>query len=279
MITDKRSITTITNAVRRRSDKVQLNATWAQLNQNYGIGTQIGSGTLQLTESDHRTLRAMLKRDMTFDPLLQGTSDLNGDRLELAAKTRNEKVSRATIADQIVMVAALSGELTLASGAYRHPAGGTLSVPANELQGLNRVLLVENLHVMFSLHRYQWPEEVRHLPMLFRGSPQLTPAAVMKALNGVSEVVCFPDYDPQGLMNTFTLKASAIVLPTSETIERIVDARLDKPADFAKQVAARNWLRKLQNGPVETLLSRELAISQESMAGMQLEVLRLPFLA
>ncbi|HFI2215130.1 TPA: hypothetical protein ACGPO2_001601 [Pseudomonas aeruginosa] len=278
MLTDKRSVTTVTNAVRRHSDKVQLNATWTRLNMDYGIGTRIGSA-LQLTEADHQTLRAMLQRAMAFDPLLHGASVLSGDRIELASRTRNEKVSRTKIADRIVMVASLSGELTLASGSFRHPIGGTLSVPAKEMHGLDRVLLIENLHVMFALHQYLWPDEVRHLPMLFRGSPQITPAAVKNALSGVSEVVCFPDYDPQGWMNTLTLKARTIVLPTSSTIARVVADRLDKPMDFAKQHEAQNWLRALQIEPVEAFLRREVAISQETMAGMALELFELPPLA
>ncbi|HGM6965044.1 TPA: hypothetical protein ACKQDH_002530 [Pseudomonas aeruginosa] len=279
MLTDKRSIATVTNAVRRHSDKVQLNSTWTRLNQDYGIGTRNGSGVLQLTESDHRTLRAMLHRDMAFDPLLHGASALSGDRLDLASRTRNEKVSRAKIADRIVMIASLSGELTLASGSFRHPIGGTLSVPAKEMQGLDRVLLIENLHVMFGLHQYLWPVEVRHLPMLFRGSPQITPAAVTTALSGVSEVVCFPDYDPQGWMNALTLNARAIVLPARSTIQRIVFDKLDKPRDFAKQHAAQDWLRAQQIGAVDTFLRQEVAISQEAMAGMALELFELPPLA
>lgn len=276
MLTDKRSINTVVIALRRDSGKVQMNSTWLRLHRDYCIGVRLGSTALRLTEEDHRTLRAMLMRDMTFDPLLHGLEVFEGDRLDLAGRVRNEKLGRATVADQIVMVASLSGELPLASGTYKHPVGGTMSVPAAELHGLKRVLLVENLHVMFALQRYRWPEEVRDLPMLFRGSPQITPAAVTIALSRIEQVVSFPDFDPQGWMNTLTTDSCAIVLPSAETIESIVKTRLDKPADFAEQSSARIWLSNCLLEPVRMMLRRELAISQESMAGMSLEMADLP---
>lgn len=275
MLINKRSIHTVTAALRRNSSKVSLNSTWIRLNEDYGIGTLIGTSTLRLSEADHGTLRAMLKRDMTFDPLVDSAAALEGDRMELAHKVRDEKVSRKTVADHIVMVAALSGEMTLASGTYRHPVGGTLSVPADELHGIKQVLLIENLHVMFALQRYQWPEEVKHLPMLFRGSPQITPKAVKSALSGIEQLISFPDFDPQGWMNTLTAKAHAIIIPSAEAVKRIVDAKLDKPRDFDKQLNARIWLGKHEVEQVRAMLRDELAISQESMAEMPLDLLAL----
>jgi hypothetical protein len=275
MLTNKRSIETVTVALRRHSSKVQLNATWKQLNTEHGIGTLIGSSALQLSDADHVELRAMLKRDMTFDPLAEGMDAFEGDRLKRAQNTRDEKVGGGTIADHVVMVASLSGELDLASGTYRHPIGGTLSVPAAELHGLKQVLLIENLHVMFALHHYCWPQEVMRIPMLFRGSPQITPRAVKIALSGIEEMISFPDYDPQGWMNTLTAKARAIIVPSPETVSRIVGAKLDKPKDFETQVDARLWLGKSQIEQVQTMLRDEVAISQESIAGMPLEILQL----
>ncbi|OWG36858.1 hypothetical protein CAQ69_18730 [Stutzerimonas stutzeri] len=267
-----RTIETITNALRRCDRKVNLTKTWYCLHQSYGIGTPSSSGaSLKLSEQDHSTLRALIQRHTSFDPLKQTTAELKGDRMELALKTRNEKLSSQTVSAGIVMVGSPTHALTLASGTYQLPPGSTLNVPAEELHGTHRVVLIENLPVMYHLARYRWPQDIVEIPMLFRGSPQFTPAAVTKALAGVHEVVCFADYDPQGLMNCLTQRrACAMVLPTDEAILRITSTGLDKPADFANQQAAREWLNTLQLPPVQRMLAQKLAISQESMAGSEL---------
>ncbi len=269
-----RTLETITNALRRCDATVPLTKTWETLNQLFGVGTPSSTRTrLALSERDHETLRRLTQRHMTFDPLTQTTDDLKGDRMKLAGTTRNEKVSGQAVSAGIVMVGSATGVLHLASGTYRLPPGATLNVPTAELHGCTRVVLIENLPVMYNLVRYRWPDGVADLPMLFRGSPQHTPAAVTKALAGVTEVICFPDYDPQGLMNSLTQKfATALILPSPQTIDRIVDRQLDKPDDFTRQQGARDWLSTRQYPPVKRLLEQRLAISQESMAGSELVV-------
>lgn len=276
MLTDKRQLTTVINAIRRHQLKVTLTETWRQVHQNYGVGTKHGTSALLLTEADHRTLRALVMRDMTLDPLLHSSASLEGDRLQLAAISRNEKVGGRPVADGLVMLAHPTGSVRLPSGVYQHPRGGTLNVQATDLQGLERVILVENLSVMLAAHRYPFPAEIQDVPMLFRGDRQWSPKAVSAARERVAEVVAFPDFDPQGLMNTLTAGAAAVVVPTAATITQIVDARLNKPADFEKQGAAVEWLGKVGGQPIASdMLNRRLAISQESMAGQALEVVML----
>jgi hypothetical protein len=270
-----RAIKPVVIAIRQDARKVQINATWSRLNKDYKIGKKLGNNYLTLTESDLQTARLMLKKETGVDALNLSLEELEGDRLAVAKKSRNEKLARTKTGDRIVMVASVSGQLQLATGVYTHPVGGSLSVPAEELHGLDTVLLVENQAVMYAVHEYRWPSEVKHLPMLFRGSPQITPAAVTKALSGVKRVICFPDYDPQGWMNTLTAKAHGIVVPSMSAIEDIVSEEWDKPQDYEKQHVAREWLEKVDLPLVQDMLKRELALSQESMAGMELEFLAL----
>lgn len=270
-----RAIKPVVNAIRQDARKVQLNSTWSRLNNDYKIGKKLGNNYLTLTESDLQTVRLMLKKETGLDALNLSLEELEGDRLAVAKKSRNEKLARTKTGDRIVMVASVSGQLQLATGVYTHPVGGSLSVPAEELHGLDTVLLVENQAVMYAVHEYRWPNEVKHLPMLFRGSPQITPAAVTKALSEVKRVLCFPDYDPQGWMNTLTAKAHGIVVPSMSAIESIVFEEWDKPLDYAKQHVAQEWLSRVDLPLVQDMLRRELALSQESMAGMELEFLEL----
>lgn len=270
-----RAIKPIVIAIRQDARRVQINATWSKLNKDYNIGTKLGSNYLALTEVELHTVRMMLKREAGVEALHVSLEELEGDRIAVAKKSRNEKLARLNTGDRIVMVASTSGQLQLASGRFSHPVGGSLSVPAEELHGLDAVLLVENQAVMFAVHEYRWPSEVQHLPLVFRGSPQITPAAVTRALSGVKQLICFPDYDPQGWMNTLTAKAHGIVVPSMCAIDNIVAEEWDKPLDYTKQHVAREWLGKVDMPRVYDMLTRELALSQESMAGMELEFLRL----
>ncbi|OUM22677.1 hypothetical protein B8W72_30005 [Pseudomonas putida] len=268
-----RAIKPVVIAIRQDARRVQMNATWSRLNKDYNIGTKMGGNYLALTEVELHTVRMMLKREAGVDALHVSLEELEGDRIAVAKRSRNEKLARLKTGDRIVMVSSVSGQLQLASGRFSHPVGGSLSVPAQELHGLDAVVLVENLAVMFAAHEYRWPMEVQHLPLVFRGSPQVTPAAVTRALLGVKQVICFPDYDPQGWMNTLTVKAHGIVVPSMSAIDDIVAEEWDKPQDYTKQHVAREWLGRMDIPRVNDLLARELALSQESMAGMELEYL------
>ncbi|KAA0986248.1 hypothetical protein FQ192_24180 [Pseudomonas sp. ANT_J12] len=270
-----RAIKPVVIAIRQDTRKVQINATWLRLNNDYKIGKKLGNNFLSLTEDDLQTVRMMLKKEAGVDALHVSLEELEGDRLAIAKKSRNEKLARLKTGDRIVMVASVSGQLQLASGMYNHPVGGSLSVPAEEFHGLDTVLLVENQAVMYAVQEYRWPSEVKHLPMLFRGSPQITPAAVTKALSGVNQVISFPDYDPQGWMNSLTAKARGIVVPSMRAIDTIVFEEWDKPMDYEKQCVAREWLGRVDLPRVQDMLRRKLALSQESMAGMELEFLAL----
>ena len=275
MLTNKRYLTAIMNAVRRNQDKITLTDTWRQIHQLYGVGTKLGTSALLLTAADHQTLLALVRKDMSLDPLEHSTAALEWDRLALAAISRNEKVSGRAVGEGLVLVAHPSGRVLLPSGEYQHPRGGTLNVQAIDLHGVEKVLLVENLSVMIAAHRYQLPAELQDVPMLFRGDRQWSPRAVSAAREGGADLISFPDYDPQGLMNSLTAGASAVVVPAPATIARILEARLNKPADFDRQSAAAEWLERRGRTIVADMLRRRLAISQESMAGQVLELIAL----
>ena len=72
-----------------------------------------------------------------------------------------------------------------------------------------------------------------------------------------------------------TAKAHGMVVPSMSAIESIVFGEWDKPLDYAKQHVAREWLRRVDQPLVQDMLRGELALSQESMAGMELEFLEL----
>lgn len=274
MLTKKQTILMISRAVRRSEEKVTINETWKVLNRQYGIGRLLGR-QLTLSEHDHQHLRRLLINEMNFDPLVDDPESIGRDRIE-QSRFRDEKVGGARASGGVVMLGSATGEMELFGGRCRIPPGSTLNCPCDRLAGTRRVVLVENLAVMYSLSRYLWPEDVAGVPMLFRGSPQNTPVAVTQALAHVEEVICFPDFDPQGVRNSLVQpKASALILPTEATVAAIVAAGRDKPQDYEGQTEARLWLRQQNHPAAARLIRLQRAVSQESMVGLPLELIQL----
>jgi hypothetical protein len=271
------SLTTIgivSSALRRASDRVPLNATWRKLNHEHGIGQVHGAG-LNLTQGDRTHLRELVIRHEAFDPMLDDLASLRGDRMAIAKAAKNEKLSRRPVSEDIVLIGSANGDLNLPRGRFSIPRGTVLQMPASALAGLNQIVLVENLNPMYVLDQFKWPCGIDSIPMIFRGSPQYSPAAVSRALGLVERIICFPDFDPQGLLNSLcTPKVSAIVCPSGETIENLRRIGLDKHEDFETQAEARHTLReRFAHLPsVAELLSLRTGISQESLPGYGLSL-------
>ncbi|MED5609493.1 hypothetical protein VV867_17485 [Pseudomonas sp. JH-2] len=267
-------IRAIADAVAFVKDYVPANKLWKRLNAQYEIGTKQGA-RFSLTAADHKYLRDLVRNEYGFDLLKERPLDGELDRMSLAQKTRSEKLSGEEVSRDIILVGSGCGVLSLPEGDFTLPTGAVLQLQASALHGAEQVVLVENLSPMYHLHHYLWPVGMSRTPMIFRGSPQYSPAAVAKALAGVRRVICFPDFDPQGLLNSFcTDKADGLVIPTKKTRSELICRRLDKPHDFTRQVEARDWLRKQRLGLeyVSDLLASETGFSQESMVGLDLQV-------
>jgi len=267
-------IRAIAETVALAKDYVTANKLWKRINAQYGIGTKQGA-RFSLTASDHKYLRDIVRNEYGFDPLKEKPLDGDLDRMSLAQKTRSEKLSGEEVGRDIILVSSGSGDLFLPQGDFTLPTGAVLQLQASALHGADQVVLVENLSPMYHLHRYIWPQGMSQIPMIFRGSPQYSPAAVAKALAGVRRVICFPDFDPQGLLNSFcTDNAGGLVIPTRSARSELIRRGLDKPQDYTRQVEARDWLRKQKLGLefVTDLLDSETGLSQESMVGLGLQV-------
>ena len=231
-----------------------------------------------LSQADYRLLRTLVQQQAGIDLLdVDGEVTLaqmtSASRLDTAAHLPNEKLSGVAVARDRVLIGSPGGSLDLAGGRYAIPPGSCVSCHYSALQDLNSVVLIENLEVMYALDRYQWPQALTEHVMLFRGSPQHSPAAVSKALDGVNQIISFPDYDPQGLMNSLTLsKTAGIVLPSRATITALIRRGLNKIPEFRKQEVARSWLvSNAKTYPyVQLMLDERLALSQEAMLGHEL---------
>lgn len=277
---NKSILLTIDKALRSYTDTVVMNRTWQQLHNTFEIGQLTGANKLALSSKDHRHLRDLVSQHTGIDPLdVDSEKSLNniihGSRIDIAKHLPNEKLSGRPVSDDVVLVGSPTGCLRLAGGDITLLPGMTLNCHYSDLRGLRQVVLVENLAVMYHLHQFQWPDGFENSVMLFRGAVKQSPLAVTQAVNFVDEVVCFPDYDPQGLMNSLTQRKSiATILPSAESISVLTARGLNKSPVFAAQDDARMWLtHNAANLPyVERMLRERLALSQEGMLGFELDV-------
>ena len=243
----------------------------------YDIGQLKGANRLALSDNDRRHLRELVKHQTGVDLLAvdheMSLSRLKGaSRLDIARHLPNEKLSGRSVTEDIVLIGSATGRIVLPGGTIDVLPGMTVSCHHKHLHGLHRVILVENLATMHALEQYPWPAQLDGSVMLFRGSVSQSPKAVTEVVNQAREVVCFPDYDPQGVMNSLTQSKSAgIVMPDKSGIDLMLAKGLNKDDLFFKQDAAKQWLRtNASTLPyVADMLIRGIALSQEAMTQCQ----------
>ncbi|MBM7059341.1 hypothetical protein JQX08_01345 [Pseudomonas sp. UL073] len=258
--------------IREGKDSIHLNKTWLRIHEFGRVGTRSGT-RLTFSQPDRRNLHQLLLDQTGFDAWKDDLALLNQGRANVALTFRNEKLAKKKVREDLVTVSSRSGTVRLASGDYRHPRGGCIQVPFSEIHQAASVVLVENLSVMLIPEEYLWPDIIsEEAVLLFRGGPQDNPAAVTQALSGVAEIVAFPDFDPQGLLNSLTLKRCVgIIHPSAIAAQAAKACQRDKPSSFAQQHDARRWLeakRSIQF--VDYMLRDGVAITQESMQGVEL---------
>ena len=271
------ALNTIDKALRSHAATVAYNQTWQQLHAMHDIGQLKGANRLALSDKDRRHLRDLVKHQTGVDLLAvdheMSLSRLrDASRLDIARHLPNEKLSGRSVTEDMVLIGSAHGRIELPGGRIDVLPGMTVSCHHKHLHGLHRVILVENLAAMHALEQYPWPAQLEGSVMLFRGSVSQSPKAVTEVVNRVSEVVCFPDYDPQGVMNSLTQsKSSGIVMPDKAGIDLMLAKGLNKDDLFFKQDAAKQWLRTSASTLpyVSDMLSRGIALSQEAMTQSQ----------
>ncbi len=270
------ALNTIDKALRSHAATVAYNQTWQQLHAMHDIG-QLKGARLALSDKDRRHLRDLVKHQTGVDLLavdheMRLSRLRDASRLDIARHLPNEKLSGRSVTEDMVLIGSAHGRIELPDGRIDVLPGMTVSCHHKHLHGLHSVILVENLATMHALEQYQWPAQLDGSVMLFRGSVSQSPKAVSEVINQVSEVVCFPDYDPQGVMNSITQsKSVGIVMPDKAGIDLMLAKGLNKNDLFLKQDGAKQWLQTSASTLpyVSDMLSRGIALSQEAMTQSQ----------
>ncbi len=149
-VTGKQAFSTIQNALRRGSSEVTLNSIWTALHQELAIGSRCGN-RLRLSTQDRERLRRHIISETHIDPL---TDEITGDRMAVAMRTANEKLSQEPVFGDEIRVWCREG-IQLRSGNVVTPSGTSMNVNPKEIvsEALKAVTIIENGAAFKQWHR------------------------------------------------------------------------------------------------------------------------------
>lgn len=261
--------------------KTALTKTWEQLHTHFSIG-QLRGRYVHLSEQDREQLRLLIKQRTRIDVLLDDVDAiLQADRLELAQRTSNEKVSGHAVSRDRVFLASVSGTFDINGRCVALLPGAAMVCSASAVGSIEHLVVVENLATLYALDQYVWPSECESAIMVFRGSVsrksrnavQWSPGAVKPLIDRAQRITFFGDFDPKGIQMALTgARVSGWIAPTEQSIKACCDAGLNQPHTFTKQHEAFRWLLTYypKHPQIEQVRDARLALMQESLVGKEL---------
>ena len=270
MSLSKKAYNAIRRVVYNRKLSVPVNAIWQKIHDETSIGS-ISSMRLLLTVEDHKKLREWVKGETGSDPL---TTEISGDREEVAAMSRDEKFATENVFSGMLWVSRLLGDIPLVQGNAVTPEGTLISVLADDIlmDDIKTTVIIENGTVARGWYKCIVPDELATALMVYRGHGGLA-ASVRKWLAGLSsdiKKIGYFDFDPSGLGISVDYGMDAILIPDP------LDGKLtkginNKPDIHDKQLMSRPDLREQLPASCRQVLdwmtsnSRKCAVTQERL--------------
>ena len=282
MSLSKKSYNAIRRVVHNRTFNVTLNTVWQKIYDETGIGS-ISSKQLFLTSEDHKKLRSWVLLEVGVDPL---TTKITGDRLDVAALSRDEKLATEAVFSGMMRASRLSGEIPLVQGNAVTPQGTLISVAADDIlvNNIKTVIIVENGIAARDWYKCIIPDELVTALVVYRGHG--SEAGVVRAWLSnlpadIRKIGCF-DFDPAGLGIAVDYNMDAILIPDPLNDELIKGIN-NKPETHAKQLLNRPNLHEQLPGSCRWILNwmtsdgRQCAVTQERLMvlGWPLRILEL----
>ena len=109
-IAGKKAFQSIQAVLRQDKSEVRLSDLWRAIHDELTIGVRLPGGVLRLDAEDRRRLREYIRGLHGLDPLLD---ELDGDRVELAARTSNEKFSAQSVFGRFLRLVSRRPEIHL----------------------------------------------------------------------------------------------------------------------------------------------------------------------
>ena len=196
-------------------------------------------------------VKSQLKVDLLFDNYPEQQS-----RIDIAAYHNDEKTNALAVSKDFVLVNSLSS-LQINSKSVDVSDFSTLGlyINANKVDSIEHqhIVLVENLAVMANLDKLALMNNAKYLTnalWIYRGDikpEQSTGRAYdfFRSFKDSHQLVCFADFDPEGMRIAMTSGASAMLSPNSNTLLNFTVDGSD--IDYFKQETARQYLMNKSN--------------------------------
>lgn len=273
-----REFNLIQRFLRGGKDRVRLNATWQKLYDEEGIGV-LTSGMLVFSPSDRASLVDWFKGRTGINPLVQGS--IQGDRIDVAKISTNEKLSTNAVFSGEIRVAARQGvEILTINGPALTPPGSSLVIDISSLI-LNdtSVILVENGAVMRRINELVMAPAHLNSVFVYRGhNSDAEAVSKMVASNMAVKFIGFYDFDPAGLMMAIEAGLDELFLPTftDEMLKADILKKINQPNKFWNQSDIFVRLKRNASDSLKEFVSLmekyELAIMQEHLIAHNIPV-------
>jgi hypothetical protein len=278
-IAGKKAFQSIQAVLRQDKSVVRLSDLWRAIHDELTIGVRLPGGMLRLDTEDRRRLREYIHRLHGLDPLLD---ELDGDRVEIAARTSNEKFSAQSVFGRFLRLVSRQPKIHLLTGCASTPRGSTLTLDPSLIMAESlgaMVVVVENGAVFSRWHDVPIadPQAVGALA-IYRGHDQEARVVadwLVSLPDGIS-IVAAVDFDPAGFEIALTLGATSILLP-EDWSKLPLDGSMNKVRAFDEQYRPElieripaGWLQAY-----EWMVSQRAAFTQETLLarGVPLQLL------
>ena len=280
MALNRRQLHTIQRFLRERDLRTPINQCWRTVIDQWGLG-RIEGKEYCVSAEEKQALRQHCITLTGSDPV---SSDMTGDRMELAGQGLDEKLSGHSVFGNLIQVACGNGfPIQLSTGAALTPPGTLLSVQPEELtlKGLSHVILIENGAAMRHWHGIPHEEAGVHNPLfVYRGHNE-SASHVNKwlaSLPPIVERIGFFDFDPAGVQMAFSHSAlDAVLVPDIGGLSPMELDRLKghcKDEVFVKQRAkiSERTLSTSGQALMRKVLRERWCLTQESMLSLKISL-------
>ncbi|MCP4386871.1 MAG: hypothetical protein GY802_01125 [Gammaproteobacteria bacterium] len=268
-ITGKKAFRSIQAVLRQDKPEVRLAGFWQAIHEELSVGVRLPGGVLRLDGEDRDRLREYIRRQHGLDPLLD---ELDGDRVELAACTSNEKFSAQPVFGRLLRLVSRRPDIHLTTGRASTPPGSALIldpslITAESLDTM--VVIVENGAVFSRWHDVPIADsQAAEALAIYRGHDQEARVVAdwLTSLPDKVSIVAAVDFDPAGFEIALALGASSILLPV-DWPNLPLDASMNKVRAFDEQYRPQ-LIERIPEGwlqAYEWVVSQRAAFTQEAL--------------
>ena len=246
----------------RQGHKVKLTHSATQkakrLYQEYGFGT-MSNDYLHFTADDRASLIELVQQELSGVDLLSDDYPSPQSRIDNAKTNRNEKQNALAVNRDFVLINSLQiFKINQQQFAHIPCTSLGLYIKGDEICSIEhkQIVLVENLAVMANLELLNLPKILDDALWLYRGDvkqQQQTGTAYQffKRFKDSHQLICFSDFDPEGIKIALTCDAEFWLTLKGLTLKDIsIDVGLGLEGDereWDRQINARTYLQAKMN--------------------------------